>query len=130
MNIRTAKPGDLDQITEIEQVCFPASEAASRQSLEKRLAYYPDHFWVLCGGGEIIGFVNGMASSLKDLKDEMYENADMHQKDGGWQMIFGVAVRPQYRCRGYAKMMLCHVIEEAKAQGRDGLVLKIGRAHV
>lgn len=123
MYIRTAKADDLDQIVEIEQECFPASEAASRQSFKNRLAYYPDHFWVLCDGADITGFVNGMVSSQRDLKDEMYENAGMHQKDGSWQMIFGVDVRPQYRRRGYAERLLRYVIGEAKTQGRDGLVL-------
>lgn len=123
MKIRTAKADDLDQITEIEQECFPPAEAATRQSFENRLMYYPDHFWVLCDGAEIIGFVNGMVSSQKDLKDEMYDDAGMHQSDGSWQMIFGVDVRPQYRCRGYAGQLLRYVIEEAGAQGRDGLVL-------
>ncbi len=123
MIIRTASAADLDQITAIEQACFPASEAASRQSFENRLAYYSDHFWVLCDDVKIIGFVNGMVSSQKDLKDKMYEDASMHEKDGRWQMIFGVDILPAYRRRGYAKQLLGFVIKEAERQGRDGLVL-------
>ncbi len=123
MTIRTATAADLDQITAIEQECFPASEAASRRSFENRLAHYSDHFWVLCDEDKIIGFVNGMVSNQKDLKDEMYEDADMHEKDGKWQMIFGVDVLPAFRRKGYARQLLLFVIKEAEKQGRSGLVL-------
>lgn len=123
MIIRTASASDLDQITAIEQACFPASEAASRQSFENRLTYYSDHFWVLCDDAKIIGFVNGMVSSQKDLKDEMYVDAGMHEKDGRWQMIFGVDILPAYRRRGYARQLLCFVIKEAERQAVTALCL-------
>ena len=47
MNIRKAKMNDLDEITAIEAECFPASEAATRESFEGRLLVYPDYFWIL-----------------------------------------------------------------------------------
>ena len=55
--------------------------------------------------------------------DEMYEDASLHNENGAWQMIFGVDTIPEYRCRGCAAALLNHVICEAKAQGRKGLVL-------
>ena len=58
-----------------------------------------------------------------NLTDEMYEKASMHNENGAWQMIFGVDTIPEYRCRGCAAALLNHVIGEAKAQGRKGLVL-------
>lgn len=72
---------------------------------------------------KLIGFVNGMVSDQPDLCDEMYENASMHAADGKWQMIFGVNTLPDYRRRGYAEMILRRVIEDAKVQGRKGVVL-------
>ena len=47
----------------------------------------------------------------------------LHNENGAWQMIFGVDTIPEYRCRGCAAALLNHVISEAKAQGRKGLVL-------
>ena len=70
-----------------------------------------------------IGFVNGMVTDEPDLRDEMYEDASLHNENGAWQMIFGVDTIPEYRCRGCAAALLNHVICEAKAQGRKGLVL-------
>lgn len=123
MTIRTATIADLDAITQIEAECFPAAEAAGRESIERRLHSYPDHFWVLMDGEQIIGFVNGMVTSEPDLQDAMYDDAGMHDEHGDWQMIFGVDTIPAYRRQGCAAMLLEHVIQEARTQGRKGLVL-------
>ena len=58
-----------------------------------------------------------------DLTDEMYANAAMHNENGAWQMIFGVNTLPQYRRHGYAERLIRQAIDEAKEQGRKGLVL-------
>lgn len=121
--IRTAEMRDLDAISEIEKCCFPAAEAASRESLRERLEVYPNHFWLLLEGDKAVSFVNGMVTDSPNLADEMYENASLHREDGKWQMIFGVDTLPGYRCRGCAGKLLRHVIEQAKRQGRAGLVL-------
>ena len=57
------------------------------------------------------------------LRDEMYDAAALHDEAGAWQMIFGVVTVPEFRRRGYAGQLLRHVVEEARAQGRRGLVL-------
>ena len=123
MRIRTATAADLAEITKIEAACFPASEAATEMSFARRLQVYPNHFWVLTDGNTMVGFVNGMVTDEPDLRDEMYEDASLHNENGAWQMIFGVDTIPEYRCRGCAAALLNHVICEAKAQGRKGLVL-------
>lgn len=123
MELRKASAKDLDAIAAVEAVCFPEAEAASRESLQKRLAVYPDHFWLLEEDGNLISFVNGMVTSLPDLTDEMYEKADMHDPNGDWQMIFGVDTIPSHRKMGYAGKVLRAVIEESRQAGRKGLVL-------
>ena len=123
MEIRTATTGDLTEIAQIEAVCFPAAEAATPASFAQRLQYFADHFWLMLDGSVMVGFVNGMVTDEPDLRDEMYENAAMHHEDGAWQMIFGVDTIPAYRRRGCAERLLSHVIQEARAQGRKGLVL-------
>ena len=59
----------------------------------------------------------------KKMYDEMYEKAVMHNEDGAWQMIFGVNTIPAYRKHGYAGQLLQCAIEDARKQGRKGLVL-------
>lgn len=123
MEIRNATINDLDKLAEVENECFPASEAASRESIAERLKHYPDHFWLMFDGDKLTAFVDGMVTDIPDLTDEMYENAAMHDENGAWQMIFGVNTIPEYRRCGYAGELIRRAISNAKAQGRKGLVL-------
>lgn len=123
MYIRTASMGDLDALAAIEAACFPPAEAASAQDFAKRLAVYPEHFWLLEKDGEIVSFVNGMATGEPVLRDEMYADAALHDPHGAWQMIFGVNTLPEYRRQGLAEQVLRRCIADAKAQGRKGCVL-------
>lgn len=121
--IRTAVEQDLDAIAAVEAECFPAAEAATRAEFAERLRYYGNHFWLLWEDETLAAFVDGMVTDAADLTDAMYADASLHNENGAWQMIFGVDTIPEYRCRGYAAALLNHVIGEAKAQGRKGLVL-------
>ena len=55
--------------------------------------------------------------------DVMYEDATLHNENGAWQMIFGVNTIPAYRKQGYAGELIGRAIEDARLQGRKGLVL-------
>lgn len=123
MEIRKATLNDLEAIEAVEAECFPPAEAASLESIRKRLTVFPDYFWVLFDGDKMVGFVNGMATDLPDLCDEMYDDASMHKADGKWQMIFGVDTIPEYRKQGCAERVLKQVISDTKAAGKLGLVL-------
>lgn len=123
MKIRKATIADLQAVTAVEAECFPAAEAAKEKDFEARLKVYPEHFWLLFEADKLIAFVNGMVTDEENLCDEMYEDADMHNAGGAWQMIFGVNTIPEYRRRGCAAMLLEAAIADAKAQGRKGLVL-------
>lgn len=115
---------DLDAITRVEAVSFPAAEAASRESFASRLESYPDRFWLMVDdGGNIVAFVNGMLTDERDLADEMYGSAHLHNAAGRWQMIFGVVTVPEHRRHGYAATLLRHVVEQCRSEHRDGLVL-------
>ena len=124
MTIRTAVPEDLDIISEMEHTCFPPAEAATREEFADRIRFYGNHFWLLFDDrGRLVSFVDGFVTNERDLEDEMYEKAGMHDENGAWQMIFGVNTRPDCRRKGYAGMLLSRAIEDARAQGRKGLVL-------
>lgn len=126
MFIRTASLKDLDLVARVEEECFPPAEAATRASFSERLKYYGDYFWLLFADEtekEIIGFVDGFVTDEADLSDIMYEDASMHNAMGAWQMIFGLNTLPEYRCQGYAGILVNKVLEAARAQGRKGVVL-------
>ena len=123
MNIRMATIEDLKAITDVESRCFPVEEAASENDFKKRLTEYPNHFWLLEDGEKLVGFVNGMVTNESILCDKMYEDANLHNENGQWQMIFGVNTIPEYRRQGCAEKIINKVISDAKVQGRKGLVL-------
>ena len=124
MHIRTAVLADLPAMTAVEAACFPAAEAATEADFAKRLAVYPNHFWLMeDDNGSLVSFVNGLVTDEPHLRDEMYADAELHNESGAWQMIFGVNTLPAYRRQGLAEQVLRQVIEDAKAQGRKGCVL-------
>ena len=123
MDIRSASMSDLDAISAVEAACFPAAEAATKESFRERITYYGNHFWLMFDNDKLIAFVDGFVTNEPDLTDEMYENAALHNESGAWQMIFGVNTLPAYRRHGYAGELLCRAIADAKQQGRKGLVL-------
>lgn len=124
MNIRKAHMADLEAIARMELLCFPEAEAATIESFEKRIAVFGDSFWLLEDeNSNLIGMINGMVTDESILRDEMFEDAGLHDPKGAWQMIFGVETIPEYRNQGYAAMLMERVIEDCKALGRKGLVL-------
>ena len=123
MLIRTAKIEDLQQIAEGRGSLLSPAEAATEEDFIQRRESSKDHFWLMFDGDRLIAFVDGMVTDQKDLTDEMYEKASMHDEKGSWQMIFGVNTIPSYRRKGYAGELIQRAIEDARAQGRKGLVL-------
>ena len=123
MTIRNATLEDLAALTAIEAACFPAAEAAKEEDFRRRLSVYPNHFWLLEQEGQVVSFVNGLVTDEEKLRDEMYENAALHNEQGAWQMIFGVNTLPQYRRQGLAGQVIRRCIDDARRQGRRGVVL-------
>ena len=123
MEIRYATRKDIPAIANVEAECFPPAEAATEEEFIERVGHYGNHFWLMFEEDKLIAFVDGFVTDEPDLTDEMYENAGMHNENGAWQMIFGVNTLPAYRQKGYAGQLIEQAIEDAKQQGRKGLVL-------
>lgn len=123
MNFRNATIQDLPVISTIENECFPVNEAASLQSFAKRLQVFPRHFWLLEIEGQVVGYVNGMVTDNATIQDAMFEEATLHYEKGAWQSVFGLAVLPAFRNRGYAAKLINHLIEKSKEQNRVGITL-------
>lgn len=136
MLVRTATQADVDQIARVEAACFPVAEAATREEFQQRVARYGNHFLLMFDDGApgadspdddqglpLVSFVNGLVTNERDLIDEMYAHAEMHDERGAWQMIFGVCTLPAYRHRGLASTLVARVVADARAQHRKGVVL-------
>ena len=124
MILRNGDISYLDEIANIESICFPPGQAASKEQFRQRLTVCPQHCILLFDdSSKLVSFINGFATDLPDLTDEMYSSADMHDEEGAWQMIFGLDTLPSYRHKGHARMLMIEYISRARAAGRRGVVL-------
>lgn len=123
MIIKYATTEDIAAIAAVEAECFPPAEAATAKEFVDRVKYYGNHFWLMYEAEKLIAFVDGFVTDERDLTDVMYEDATLHNENGAWQMIFGVNTIPAYRKQGYAGELIDRAIEDARLQGRKGLVL-------
>lgn len=122
--IRGVRIQDLESVTRVERVCFPEAEAAARESFEARIQAFPDSFFVAEDAeGEIIGLINGAVTSSRTIRDEMFEDASLHEKDGAYQSVFGLDVVPEWRRQGVAAALMEHLIQTAREDGRKGMIL-------
>ena len=121
-HIRNVTPADLDAVTAVEAACFPPAEAASREAFAYRIAAFPERFFVAETNGQIIGLINGCASNLPVIEDPLFEPQG-HESDGAHQMIFGLAVLPEYRKQGVAAALLAHLIQFARESGMEQVIL-------
>lgn len=122
-NIRPVRKEDLNALVQVEATCFPAAEAATAASLKERIETFPECFFVAESDGNVIGFINGMATDSKTIEDIMFEDSTMHKTDGIYQSIFGLDVLPDYQRQGIAASLMEHMIENARQKGRKGLIL-------
>lgn len=123
LTIRYASTEDLSALAEIERICFPASEAASRESLSARFAAFPRHFLVAELDCRTIGFINGMVTDSRTIADVMFDDAKLHNPQGKYQSIFGLDVLPQYRRHGFAAELMRAFIRQARRENRSGMIL-------
>lgn len=123
ITIRTVTMKDLEAVTEVERICFPPAEAAGRDAFYQRIQAFPDSFFVAELDGAIVGFINGAVTDERTIRDEMFEDASLHQAMGAYQSIFGLDVLPEYQHKGIASMLMEYMIEKAGSRGKKGLIL-------
>ena len=121
--IRQAAPSDLDQAFQVENRCFPPAEAASREAFSSRIKTFAESFFVAELDGKIIGLVNGCVTDRPLICDDLFEGDGGHDPQGENQMVFGLAVDPDFQRHGVAERLMDHFIEKAREAGRKRMVL-------
>ena len=114
MIIRQVEPGDLDALTELENKCFPAAEAATREAFEYRIAAFPKSFYVAVEDGKIIGVVNGCVTNSLTISDDLFEPEGGHDPNGKNQAIFGLLVDPRYQRRDVAAALMNYFMDRSQ----------------
>lgn len=123
LKIRQADINDLEFITTIESTCFPAAEAAERDSILSRLTVYPKGFFVAEIDKHIIGFINGACTNGPTIEDKYFESMDNHLDSGKHLMVFGLDVHPGHQHKGYARQLMNHFIDFARAEEKAAILL-------
>jgi len=123
LKVRGVRPDDLESITAIEAVCFPAAEAASRDSFKERIAAFPESFLVAEVDGMLVGHINGCATDSPVIYDELFHSTAHHSQNGENLTIFGLAVIPEFRKQGVASQLMKHFVQTAKKLGKKNVIL-------
>lgn len=123
VNIRKATEKDLEEILKIEEECFPAAEAATRESFQMRIQNFKECFWILEVEDQITTFINGVRTNETVIKDQMYEAHSIKNLHGDYLAIFGVDTRIAMQQKGYASYLMHYVIEEVKSMKLKGIIL-------
>lgn len=120
------EPELSDEAVKIEQICFPPNEAATPERIKERIKVASDLFYVARdkeNNGKIVGFINGIATNERNLRDEFFTDERLHEPDGETVMILGLDVLPEYRKMGLARELVFNYCRKEQARGRKRLVL-------
>jgi ribosomal protein S18 acetylase RimI-like enzyme len=121
--IRQAAIDDLSAICNVENTCFPAAEAATKEAFRSRIAAFPERFLVAEDQSRIVGIINGCCTTEPFLGDELYEEDCPHSLSNPWQTVFGLAVLPEYQHRGIARALMAHLIALCQQGAQVGIIL-------
>ena len=122
---RDILPEELDQVIQIEQICFPPNEACTYEHMESRIKKASDLFLVVVDRetGKIAGFLNGLATDREHLTDDFFTDANLHDPEGVNIMLLGLDVLPEYQHQGLARKLMEQYKERERARGRKKLIL-------
>ena len=81
---RSVRTEETDEAAALEQKCFPPNEACAPQFMKERIQAAAEIFLVAVdrGNGRIAGFLNGIATEEKHLRDEVFTDASLHDPRG------------------------------------------------
>lgn len=116
---------ELEQVTAIEQICFPPNEACSPAHMAQRVAKVPELFLVAIDKetGKIAGFLNGVATEEEKFRDEFFTDISLCDPNGKQVMLLGLDVLPEYRRQGLAGEIVRQYCVRERNNGRKKLVL-------
>ena len=122
---RDVRSEEAEEVTEIEQICFPPNEACSAKSMKERVEAAPELFLVAedTETGKIAGFLNGLSTKETIFRDEYFTDIRLYDLEGDNVMLLGLDVRPEYRRQGLAREIVRQYAEREKKKGRRRLVL-------
>lgn len=116
---------EIEQVVEIEQICFPPHEACSPKMMRERMAVASDFCLVAADReiGKIAGFLNGVATDEYAFRDDFFVDASLHNQEGRNVMLLGLDVLPEYRMQGLAREIMYQYLRKEHGRGRQMVIL-------
>lgn len=123
MEITKVTLKDLPEIVRIENLGFTPEEAGTKEQYQNRIEKLQDTFLVARIDEQVAGFVVGPAVKEKFVEDWMYEDTPKNLPTGGNQIIFTIAVDPNFRGHSIGSKLLKAMEDNAKKAQRDSISL-------
>ena len=123
ITIRHVRPGDLDECFLVEISGFPPEEAATRETIKRRIETFPEGFLVAEQNGRIVGILNSAATNKDDISDEELKQLVGHDPAGRNMVVFALAVLPEFQKQGIARQLMSRFVEEARRSNRKNILL-------
>lgn len=114
---------DLPAILRIEHLGFTAEEAGTEAQYRDRIQKLAATFLVAKMDNQVVGFVVGPATKEEYVEDWMYENTPENLQEGGHQIIFTIAVDPEYRGHSIGSKLLDAIDKNARQAKRKSISL-------
>ena len=114
---------DWEEILAIEQLNFPAAEAASSEVLKERIEQIPDPFLLAELHGELAGYIVGPAVQARYLTDDLFSNVGVNPSEGGFIAVQSLSIHPDFQRQGVGTLLLAALKETAVQQNRQGISL-------
>lgn len=123
IRIRQAELSDWEEILAIEQLNFPAAEAASSEVLKERIEQIPDTFLLAELNGQLAGYIVGLAVQSPYLIDDFFSKVSANPPAGGFIAIQRLSVHPDFQRQGVGTLLIAALKETAVQQNRQGISL-------
>ena len=123
IRIRQAELSDWEEILAIEQLNFPAAEAAGAEVLKERIERISDTFLLAELHGQLAGYIVGLAVLAQYLKDDLFSKVGANSPEGGFIAVQSLSVHPDFQRQGVGTLLLAALKETAVQQNRKGISL-------
>ena len=123
IRIRQAELSDWEEILAIEQLNFPAAEAASAKVLKERIERISDTFLLAELHGQLAGYIVGSAIQNRYLTDGLFSKVDANPSEGGFIVVQSLSVHPDLQRQGVGTLLLAALKETAVQEPRQGISL-------
>jgi len=127
--VRNARDQDIPAVVEIDTEAFsPYGTVEKLETFQRRLTVYPNGFIILIADNEIAAY--GCSEKwLTEREPGLDENPlATHQLDGRIFCITAMAVKMKYRGRGYGLLVLDKLIEIARRDRCQTIILETTHA--